>query len=338
MKALFYTGAAQLEWQETPNPKIQEATDAIVMPRAVAACDLDRKIARGAAPMPPPFILGHEFSGDVIQVGENVDNLKVGDRVMASFQPSCGGCYSCAIKRSSACQSVPPTSMYGIGVAGGNWAGAMADQIRVPWADVNLKVVPGNIDLASLAPASDNLADGLRAVDVPLQQRPGASVLVAGDGSIALYTVLCALFLGSEEVSFASSDDLGLQIAESLGATCLPITKWPRKLASHEITMDCTNNQRGLSTVVRSTKPAGICTSGSIYFGADVPMPLSDMYMKGISFHTGRVDSASQLDRVVDLIQSGLDLNKIQPAYLPMDDAIDALASMPISRKLIFKQ
>ena len=195
MKALFYTGATQLEWQETPSPKIQETTDAIVIPHAVAACDLDRNIARGTAPMPAPFILGHEFSGEVIQLGENVTSLKVGDRVMASFQPSCGTCYSCGIHKSSACQAVPPTSMYGIGVAGGDWGGAMADQIRIPWADINLKVVPDNIDLASLAPASDNLADGLRAVDAPLQQRPGASVLVAGEGSIALYAVLSACLL-----------------------------------------------------------------------------------------------------------------------------------------------
>lgn len=338
MKALFYLGARQLEWQETTSPDIEAPTDAIVMPRAVAACDLDRNIARGAAPMPAPFVLGHEFAGEVIKIGEKVTSLKVGDRVMASFQPSCGGCYSCGKKRSSACHSVPPTSMYGIGVAGGSWGGAMADQIRVPWADVNLKIVPDNINLASLAPASDNLADGLRAVDAPLQQRPGASVLVAGEGSIALYCVLCALFLGSEQVSFASADKLALDIAESIGADCLPVTEWPRKLKSHEITMDCTNSKKGLSTVVRSTKPAGICTSGSIYFGSDVALPLGDMYMKGISFHTGRVDSASQLDRILSLIQAGIELDKIQPAYLRMEESIEALETLPFSRKLIFTQ
>lgn len=338
MKALFFTDTRQLEWQETETPTLIESSDAIVIPRAVAACDLDRRIVKGKAPMPGPFILGHEFTGEVAEVGSEVTNLKVGDRVMASFQPSCGNCYSCSIHRSSVCQSVPTTSMYGIGVAGGNWGGAIAEKIRVPWADVNLRVIPDHVDFATLAPASDNLVDGLRAVDDPLNQRPGASVLVAGDGSVALYTVLCAQFLGSEQVTFASADEVALQVAETLGADCLPVKDWPRKFSTHEITMDCTGSAEGLNSVVRSTKPAGICTSGSIYFGADIPMPLGDMYMKSISFHTGRVDSVSNLDRVLELVGAGLDLNKIQPAQLPMEDAIDSFDSNPFSRKLIFTQ
>lgn len=194
-----------------------------------------------------------------------------------------------------------------------------------------------SVPAPSHASASDNLADGLRAVDEALVQRPGASVLVAGlGGSIPLYTVLCASYLGSEQITFASQDSLGLEIAERLGADCIEVDDWPRKLGSFDITMDCTSHPDGLSSVIKSTSPHGWCTSASIYFAPTTPMPLSDMYMKGIQFRTGRVNSAAQLERVMDLIKNGLEPDKIEPVvYLP-EEATHAFEIESISRKIIF--
>src|SRR5215467_11754446 len=149
MQALHYLGPGKLDWREVPDAALVAATDAIVRPLAVAT-------------------------------GEQVRAIEVGDVVLASFQPSCGACAPCQRHHSAACAEVVPTAMYGIGKIGGDWPGALADAIRVPWADVNLRRLPRGVAPAAAASASDNFADGVRGVDDELRARPGASVLVAG--------------------------------------------------------------------------------------------------------------------------------------------------------------
>ncbi|MGD8418129.1 MAG: alcohol dehydrogenase catalytic domain-containing protein [Pseudomonadales bacterium] len=337
MQALHHVEPGRLEWRAISAPALKDPTDAIVRPIAVAACDLDRAIASGASPFPGPFIMGHEFCGEVIEVGDAVRSLAPGDIVIASFQPSCGTCPCCQRGHSSVCRNTPTTSMYGIGAAGGDWGGALTDLVRIPWAEFNLREIPDGIDPIAIASGSDNLADGLRAVDEPLRENPGASVLIAGSGSIPLYAAQLAGFLGAGQVTFASDDRFALESAEALGADCIEVTQWPRRFSSHDITFDCTNHNEGLAAVVRSTAPHGVMTIASIYFAPLTPIPLVDMYMKGITLRTGRVNSAAQLDRVLELAAQGLDPDAIRPAKLPMAHAIDAFASVPPSRKLILQ-
>lgn len=339
MQALFVTGRRErlLEWREVQPPRMEAPSDAIVSPIAVAACDLDRAIAAGRSPFPGEFMLGHEFTAEVVEIGADVKNVKPGDVVLASFQPSCGICGRCGRGHSSVCEAVPNGGMYGIGETGGGWSGALTDLIRVPWADFNLAAIGEGVDPACVASASDNLADGLRCVEGPLQRRPGGSVLIAGTGSIPLYAVVCAQHLGAGAVTFASSDRFALETAARLGADCLPVESWPSRFKSHDVTVDCTNSVEALGTVIRSTEPYGECTSASIHFGDPIPVPMFNMNMRGISFHTGRVNSASQMSRVLDLVDEGLDPDKIDPAYYPFDAAIEALGTEPLSRKVILK-
>lgn len=336
MQALHHLGKHQLRWQEVSDATLVEGTDAIVRPLAVAGCDLDRSIVGGTAPFKPPFVLGHEFTGEVIACGDQVREIAVGDRVLASFQPSCGGCRPCHHGHSAACSVVAPTSMYGIGESAGQWSGAFADAVRVPWADFNLRRLPAGVSPVAAASASDNFADGLRGVDDELVRRPGGSVLIAGSGSIPLYAVAAAKFLGAGRISFASTNARALGIAERLGAECIHANTWPRRFATHDITMDCTQRPEGLAALMRSTAPFGLCTSASIYFGPSTPIPLGDAYMKGIRFYTGRVNSAAQLDRVLGLISAGLDPLVIEPVIYPWAQIEKGFLEAPEGAKLIF--
>ena len=271
----------------------------------------------------------------MLDTGESVIDIQPGDTVIASFQPSCGTCPRCGSGYTSVCGNVPNTSMYGVGAAGGSWGGALSDQLRVPWADFNLRRIPDRLDPVSIASGSDNIADGLRAVDKPLQAIPEASVLIAGAGSIALYAVQFAAMLGAQKVTFAGRDRFALETAEALGADCIEVSDWPRRFTGHEITFDCTNDPNGLAAVTRSTAPFGIMTSASIYFDPATPLPLADMYMKGITFNTGRVNSAAQLDRVLELLEAGFDPDAIKPNIVCRSQAIEAFADTPYSQKLI---
>jgi alcohol dehydrogenase len=307
MQGLFFTGAGRLEWREAFMPRLEGPGEALVRPLAVAACDLDLGIVQGKSPFSPPFMLGHEFAGEIVEVGEDVCGFALGDRVAVAFQPSCGGCEPCRRGHSAACSVASGTPMYGIGEAGGNWGGALADVVRVPYAGAMMVPLPEGVSPAMAAGASDNVADGYRAVADALQARPGASVLVAGSGSIPLYAAWWARTLGAGDVTLCSRDPAVLERAARFGVAVDLVKSWPRRFRTHAITVDCTGDPAGLAAVVRSTEAYGRCTSASIYFGGDTPMPMFDMNMKGIRFDTGRVNGSTLLPEVLSLIaQHGL--------------------------------
>lgn len=192
--------------------------------------------------------------------------------------------------------------MYGFGAAGGGWGGALTDLVRVPYAEAMMVRLPEGVTPAMAASAGDNIADAYRTVAGALQERPGADVLVAGSGSIALFAAWWARALGAEQVVLCSPDTTLLERAAGLDVGVEQVTTWPRRFRSHAITVDATNDPAGLACVIRSTEAFGRCTSASIYFAGDITMPLFDMNMKGIRFDTGRANSAALLPEVLELI------------------------------------
>ncbi|MDT7737152.1 MAG: hypothetical protein QOK09_521, partial [Mycobacterium sp.] len=120
-------------WREAPDPKITAPGQALVRPLQVACCDLDVAVARGAAPLPPGYAVGHEGLAEVVAVGDAVASVGVGDRVVVPFQISCGTCRECRRGVTSSCGSVPLMAMYGLGpLAGLDGGGFMSDLVLVP--------------------------------------------------------------------------------------------------------------------------------------------------------------------------------------------------------------
>jgi threonine dehydrogenase-like Zn-dependent dehydrogenase len=162
--------------------------------------------------------------------------------------------------------------------------------------------LPDGVTPAMAAGSSDNIADAYRTVAYALEERPGASVLIAGNHSIALYAVWWARALGAGNVTLCSRDAALLERAAALGAAVEHVDAWPKRFRTHEITVDCTGEPAGLAAVIRSTQAYGRCTSASIFFGGDVAVPMFDMNMKGIRFDTGRVNGAALMPTVLELI------------------------------------
>lgn len=333
MQQLTFIRRGRLEWREVPEPKLEEPGDVLVRPLAVARCDLDAAMLFGKLPLRGPFALGHEFVAEVMTCGEAVTKFQPGQKVVVPFQISCGSCPRCQTKLTGRCTTVPPGSlsiagaMYGLGAAGGHWGGALSDMVRVPYADHMLVPIPSGIDYRSLASASDNLPDAWRAVGPYLKQQPGASVLVVGGGavSIGLYAVAIAVALGSKQVDYFDDDPERLQLAESLGANPKEGSV-PEHAGSYPITVDASTNAVGLAGAIRSVEPGGVCTSVSIYFGQDVPLPLLQMYVTGITFRTGRANVRADIPEIISLVQSGqLQPERITTKLARWEDACEAL-------------
>jgi threonine dehydrogenase-like Zn-dependent dehydrogenase len=242
MRQLEIVGARSVEWREAPAPELGGDGDAIVRPLAVAMCDLDAAFLSGVVPVAEPFPLGHECVAEVVQIGDAVQGFAPGDRVIVPFQISCGACAACQAGHTGSCTAVPRGSAYGMRPLGGDWGGALADRLRVPFADTMLLPLPDGVDPVAVASVSDNVPDAYRAVAGPLASAPGADVLVVGGWarSIGLYAVACARALGAASVTYADTDRGRLDKAATLGAEIvdLPEGEWPPKLGRFPITVD----------------------------------------------------------------------------------------------------
>jgi threonine dehydrogenase-like Zn-dependent dehydrogenase len=345
VRQLEITGAHAVRWTEAPSPTLQGDGEALVRPLAVALCDLDAAWLSGAIPVAEPFPLGHECVGEVIEVGDAVRAVAPGDVVVVPFQISCGSCEACAAGHTGNCHTVPRGSAYGMQPIGGPWGGALADALRVPFADAMLVRLEDGVDPVAVASVADNVPDGYRAVAGPLAVSPGAEVLVIGGAarSVALYAVACAVALGAQRVVYADADAGRLERAQSLGAEQVEVPRgddgslaWPAKLGRFPITVDASGHHGGLHAALRSTAADGTCTSVAIYFEPATPLPLFEMYTRGCTLHTGRCHARALIPDVLALIADGrLDPALVTSAVVAFEDAESALAEPPTKLVLV---
>jgi threonine dehydrogenase-like Zn-dependent dehydrogenase len=326
VRELVFVEPGRLEWREADEPRLEGNGEALVRPLAVATCDLDTMVIAGRVPYEGPFAFGHECVAEVVDVGDGVGTVAPGRLVSVPFQISCGGCHACLEGRTGSCTETPRMAMYGLPL-GGDWGGFLSDLVRVPFADAMLVPLPDRVDPAAAASVSDNVVDGWRTVGPQLAEEPAAPVLVcAGSGSIDLYAAGIAVALGSERVDFVGGRGDAAELATRLGANAIA-GEFPDRLGPYPITVDASASHEGLACALRSTAPDGTCTSVGIYFEPQTPVPLLEMYTKGITFRTGRVHARPAIPEVLELISRGsFDPAPVTRRAIAWDDAPDALA------------
>jgi threonine dehydrogenase-like Zn-dependent dehydrogenase len=345
VRQLEVVGARSVRWADVAAPTLEGDGEALVRPLAVAICDLDAAWLTGVLPVTDPFPLGHECVAEVLQVGDGVSGVSPGDVVVVPFQISCGACAACLAGRTGNCTTVPRGSAYGMQPLGGPWGGALADVLRVPYADAMLVPLTGGLDPVAVASVADNVPDGYRAVANPLADAPGAEVLVVGGAarSVGLYAAACAHALGAERVVYADTDAGRLERAAAVGAEPVEIPAgddggpaWPRKLGRFPITVDSSGRHEGLHAALRSTAPDGVCTSVAIYFAPETPLPLLEMYTRGCTLHTGRCHARALIPEVLGLVAGGrLDPALVTSAVVGFDEAESALTEPPTKLILV---
>ncbi|MBJ8338172.1 zinc-binding dehydrogenase [Antrihabitans sp. NCIMB 15449] len=333
MKRLLLEGTARVTWEDVAEPQLGGPQSALVRPIAVATCDLDVFVLRGAYPLPGPYPFGHEAVAEVVAVGDEVTAVSPGDRVIVPFQISCGSCGPCLRGRTGNCRSNPRMSSYGLGTMGGlEWGGLLTDLALVPHADAMLVPLPQGIDPAMVASASDNIPDAWRTVGPQLAAEPGAEVLVvggdAGPASIGLYAVGIAVALGAARVVYLDDNDERLAIAAAFGAEPMQ-GPYPRKAGEFPITVDASGAEAGLRCALNSTAGDGTCTSPSLYL-SDPAMPLLAMYSRCCTFHTGRAHVRPAIPQVLALVEAGFDPSIVTSQVVPWDSAAEALEAPPM--------
>jgi len=234
MKALCWMGRTDVRVVDVPEPKIINPRDAIVKITRTAICGSDLHLYDGYVPaMMPGDILGHEFMGEVVEVGSEVKILKAGDRVVVPFPVSCGSCFFCLRGQFSLCDNTNPNAeavekIYGYSGAGlfgyshlfGGYAGGQAEYARVPFADVGPIKVPEGMTDEQVLFLSDIFPTGYMGAEM-CDIKPGDTVAVWGAGPVGQFAVASAYLLGAERVVAIDRFEYRLAIARKAGAETL---------------------------------------------------------------------------------------------------------------------
>ena len=226
MKANCWLGTKHVEVRDVPDPKILNPRDAIVRITNTAICGSDLHLFNGFIPtMRRGDVLGHEFMGEVVEVGGAVKNLARGDRVVVPFPIACGHCLQCEREMYSLCENSNPNAwmaekLYGYPVCGifgyshmlGGYAGGQAEYARVPFADVGPLKVPDGVSDEQALFLSDILPTGYMAAE-QCNIQPGDVVAVWGCGPVGQFAIASAYLLGAERVIAIDRFPYRLQMA-----------------------------------------------------------------------------------------------------------------------------
>ncbi|WP_163972142.1 galactitol-1-phosphate 5-dehydrogenase [Oceanobacillus halotolerans] len=236
MKSLRLYGKQDLRYEEADNPVIENTDDVIVKVKAVGICGSDISRYKKLGPYVEGMVFGHEFAGEVTEVGSGVEGIRPGDRVAACPTFYCGECESCKKGELSRCEKLT--------VIGARHPGAYAEYVKLPAE--NILPLPDNVDYdtAAMVEPSSVVAHGFYRTSI----KPGAEVAIMGCGSIGLLAVQWAKIFGAKKVYAIDIDDAKLEVAKEVGADVL-INSMEKP--AHEQIMDHTNGS-GVDLAVES--------------------------------------------------------------------------------------
>jgi threonine dehydrogenase-like Zn-dependent dehydrogenase len=234
MRALCWHGKKDIRCDNVPDPRLEQPGDAIVKVTSCAICGSDLHLFGGFMPgMQQGDILGHEFMGEVIEVGSGVSRLKVGDRVVVPFTIACGECEQCRRGNFSVCErsnrnKEVAEKLFGHTTAGlfgythltGGYPGGQAEYVRVPYADVTPVKIPEGLTDEQVLFLGDIFPTGWQAA-VQCDIQPHDTVVVWGAGPVGQFAVRSAVLLGAKQVICIDNVPERLTMAEAGGAVAI---------------------------------------------------------------------------------------------------------------------
>lgn len=235
-RGVVYLGPGKVEVQNIPYPKMQDPQgrqiDHGVILRVVSTniCGSDQHMVRGRTTAPEGLVLGHEITGEVVEIGRGVETMKIGDLVSVPFNVACGHCRTCKEQHTGVCLTVNPAragGAYGY-VDMGGWVGGQAEYVLVPYADFNLLKLPNREaameKIRDLTCLSDILPTGYHGA-VTAGVGPGSTVYIAGAGPVGLAAAASARLLGAAVVIVGDVNPTRLAHAKKQGFEIADLSK-----------------------------------------------------------------------------------------------------------------
>ncbi|MBQ2872174.1 alcohol dehydrogenase catalytic domain-containing protein [bacterium] len=327
MKALIWEEKGKIKLTDKEKPQITAQSDAIIKVTLSSICTSDLHIINEAVPLAKPnIVLGHEFVGEVVEIGSGIKNFKIGDRISANCITFCGKCYYCKKGFINNCQE-------------GGWElgckidGCQAEFVKVPFADTCLTKLPDNVSYENALFVGDILSSGYFGAEL-CNIKENDTVAIIGSGPVGLCAMQCAKLFGAKNIIAIDIDPKRLEIAKNLNLAT-KIIEFKNQYIENSI-LNLTND-RGADCVIEAAgteesfelawkiaRPNATVAIVAIYEQPQI-LPLNKMYGKNLTFKTGGVDAihCAKLVKLISenklntdfLISKKFPLNKIEEAY-----------------------
>jgi threonine dehydrogenase-like Zn-dependent dehydrogenase len=332
MRGAVLYGPRDVRFEERDEPRITASTDAIVRLSATCICGSDLWPYRGANPVTAPTPMGHEYCGIVEEVGRAVTSVKPGQFVIGSFFASDNTCANCRAGYQSGCQHAEFVG------------GAQAPVLRVPLADGTLVATPG-VPLTDLVPdllaLSDVMGTGWFAAEAA-NVKPGATVVVVGDGAVGLLGVLSAKRLGAERIIAMSRHEKRQKLAREFGATEIVSERDEEgvtriKELTHGIgadcVLECVGTGESMKQAILSTRRGGYVGYVGVPHG--VALKGEELFYAQVHLHGGPAPVRRFLPKLIELVlDEKISPGKVFDLSLPLEQVAAGYRAMDERRAI----
>ncbi|MGN6612716.1 MAG: zinc-dependent alcohol dehydrogenase family protein [Angustibacter sp.] len=332
MKALVYHGPGQKAWEDVPDPKILQPTDVIVRIDTTTICGTDLHILKGDVPaVTPGRILGHEGVGTVTEIGDAVQTIAVGDRVIISCISACGSCSYCHQGLYAHCLADEGAS--GIGWIFGHLIdGTQAELVRVPFADNSLYKIPAGVTDDAAVMLSDILPTGFEIGVRYGKVEPGDVVAVVGAGPVGLAAMMTAGLYGAARVIAIDLDDNRLQQAKQFGATdgvnsgAADVVEQVKAMTDGlgvDVAIEAVGIPATFDLCTKLVRPGGAVANVGVH-GAPVELALQDLWISDIQITMGLVSTSTTPMLLKLVAQHKLAAERFGTHHFTFDEVLDA--------------
>ncbi|KAI0902859.1 GroES-like protein [Ustulina deusta] len=295
MRAVVLKGVRHVAIEERPIPTIQDPKDIIVKVKYTALCGSELHVFRGHQASATGFIMGHEFTGTVHQIGSSVTTVEPGDAIVCPFTVSCGGCFYCKRGFSSRCEKC---LLFGCP----SLDGGQAEYVRVPLADSTVVKAPSNIDELKLCLMADILPTGYFAASNALGQLRSEDVrdsvvVLMGCGPVGLCALVAALEYAPKAILAVDGVSSRLERAKSIGAEPWNYIEAGDALAARvkeltdgrgaDVVIEVVGHSSALDTAFELLRPWGTISSVGVH-NAEIPWSGNQAYGKNLKIQMGR--------------------------------------------------
>jgi len=326
MQGTVLYGPGDVRFESRPAPTIIESTDVILRLAATCICGSDLWPYRGLQSIAGPAPMGHEYCGVVEEVGSGVKSIRPGQFVIGSFFASDNTCPHCHAGYQTSCQRKEFVG------------GAQAPLLRVPLAEGTLVATPGVPPeelLPSVLALSDVMGTGWFAADAA-HVRPGATVVVVGDGAVGQLGVLSARQMGAERIIAMSRHEPRQQLAREFGATDIVadrgeagvarIMELTRGIGADSV-LECVGTQESMQQAIRSTRPGGFVGYVGVPHG--VELDGERLFFAHVHLHGGPAPVRRYLPTLIGLVwERKIDPGKVFDLTLPLDQVAEGYRAM----------
>ena len=310
MHGLTFQGVEQVRYESIADPLVIDARDAIVRTRMAAICGSDLHVYHGRETgLDIGTVLGHEFMGEVVEVGAEVERFRVGDSIVSPFSTSCGACFYCERDLTARCES---GQLFGWREAGQGLHGTQAEYVRVPLADSTLVSAPSDLPPEVALLTGDVISTGIFAAE-SAGVEAGSLVGVVGCGPVGLMSIAAALWLGARRVFAVDWVRERLDLAADFGAVPINFHEVDPCSVVNEATsgrgvdavLEAVGNAAAGRLAMSLARPGGTIMAAGVHTEREFAFTPMEAYDKNLTFRTGRCSARHYLERSVQLAKSG---------------------------------